>query len=316
MNIKELYKRFENGESASKLSLEVGVHRETLIKKFVSECGYVRKKANKNKSEITSDILKKAYKMYVEENKYLANIANIFNINRKKLSKELVSAYNIKIRKDGKKDVNSFAFSKITRDSAYWLGIMLTDGYVSNNNKFELSLKDKEHIEKFKVFLKSRHLVQERITIINESTCINYRLSICDNQIVNDLNKLNCVNNKSFIVELPILEDEYMPDLIRGIFDGDGCVSRTSTKRNMITICSASNKFLKDIETYLETKGIKCTRISKNRELYNLNISVKKDNLLKFYNLIYENSKKENRLDRKYEKMKAICRLKTKPQKS
>lgn len=50
MNIKELYKRFENGESASKLSLEVGIHRETIIKKFVSECGYVRKKAKEKKS--------------------------------------------------------------------------------------------------------------------------------------------------------------------------------------------------------------------------------------------------------------------------
>ena len=85
MNIKELYKRFENGESASKLSLEVGVSRETLIKKFVSECGYIRKKANEKKSEITPDILESAYKMYVEENKSLTNIADIFNINRKKI---------------------------------------------------------------------------------------------------------------------------------------------------------------------------------------------------------------------------------------
>lgn len=194
--------------------------------------------------------------------------------------------------------------------------MMLTDGYVSNSNKFELSLKDKEHIEKFKIFLKSKHVIQERITTINNNTCVNYRLSISDKQIVNDLSKLNCVNNKSFIVKLPILEDKYMPDLIRGIFDGDGCVTRTSTSRNMITICSASKEFLKDIEIYLNTKKIKCTRIYKNRNLYNLNISVKKDNLIKFYNLIYKNSKEENRLNRKYEKMKAICRLKTKPQKS
>lgn len=316
MDIKELYKRFKNGESASKLCLEAGIHRETLIKKFVKECGYIRKEANKKKQQITYEILEKAYKMYVEENKSLSKIADIFNINRKKLSKELVFSYNIEIRKDGKKDINSFAFSKITRDSAYWLGIMLTDGYISNSNKFELSLKDKEHIEKFKIFLKSKHLIQEKITIVNNSTCINYRLSICDNQIVDDLKNLNCVNNKSFIVRLPILEDKYMSDLIRGIFDGDGCISRTSTNRNIITICSASKKFLEDIETYLSTKEIKCTRIYKSRDLYNLNISVKKDNLNKFYNLIYKNSKKENRLNRKYEKMKAICRLKTKPQKS
>lgn len=316
MNIKELYKRFNNGESANKLSLEVGINRETLIKKFIKECGYIRKQANKKKTEITSEILNKAYKMYIEENKSLTEIAKIFNINRKKLSKELISTYNVEIRKDGKKDINSFAFSKITRDSAYWLGIMLTDGYINKTNGFELTLKDKEHIEKFKTFLKSKHIIQERKTIINGNECINYRISIKDAQIVSDLQKLNCINNKSFSLQLPKLEDKYMPDLIRGIFDGDGCITRTSTKRNMITICSASNIFLEDIRKYFEKNDIKCTRIFKNRQLYNLNISVKTDNFIKFYNLLYKDSKNKNRLDRKYKKMKTICRLKTKPQKS
>ena len=57
--------------------------------------------------------------MYVEKNMSLTKIAEIFDINRKKLSKELTSIYNISIRKDGKKTVNSHAFSKITKNSAY-----------------------------------------------------------------------------------------------------------------------------------------------------------------------------------------------------
>lgn len=192
---------------------------------------------------------------------------------------------------------------------------MLTDGYVSGD-KFELCLKDKEHIEKFKLFLESKHQVQERETIINNNVCKHYRISICDKQIVSDLIKLNCTNNKSFTVKLPKLENKYMPSLIRGIFDGDGCISITSVNRKILTICSASFEFLKDIELYLLTQDICSTRISKSRNLYSLNISVKKENLNKFYELIYKNSKENNRLDRKYEKMRTICRPKTKPQKS
>lgn len=119
MDIKELYKRFNNGESASKISLEVGISRETLIKKFIKECGYVRRVANKKKNLITNEILEEAYKLYVKENKSLIYISDKFNINRKKLSKELVSCYNIKIRQDGKKNVNSNSFSNINYDSAY-----------------------------------------------------------------------------------------------------------------------------------------------------------------------------------------------------
>lgn len=41
-NLNELYNRFLNGESITKLSKEIDVSRETLTKKFIKNCGYVR----------------------------------------------------------------------------------------------------------------------------------------------------------------------------------------------------------------------------------------------------------------------------------
>lgn len=124
------------------------------------------------------------------------------------------------------------------------------------------------------------------------------------------------MNNKSFVIRLPQLEEKLMPSLIRGIFDGDGCLSITTNNRKLLSICSASQLFLKDIYEYLLSKGIKCTGISKSRNLYSLNISSKRNNFIKFYNFLYEDSNYTNRLNRKYEKYTKTCRLKTKSQKS
>ena len=300
-NLNELYNRFLNGESITKLSKEIDVSRETLTKKFIKNCGYVRQSKKNITNKITDKLLDEAYSLYKNKNESISSIARKFNINRKSLSRKMKERYNIEILADGKKRINSLAFSKLTKDSSYWLGIMITDGYINKDNSgFELSLKDKEHIEKFKTFLQSKHKIQERVITLNDKLCYAYRISIKDRTIVNDLNKWGCINNKSFIVRLPHLEEELMPSLIRGIFDGDGCISITNKK--LLSICSASYLFLKDVYEYLLSKGVECTAIRKSRNLYSLNISTKKDNFIKFYDFLYKDSNYTNRLNRKYEK--------------
>lgn len=68
--------------------------------------------------------------------------------------------------------------------------MMITDGYINKNNSgLELCLKDKEHVEKFKTFLHSKHKIQKRNISLNNTICYAYRISIKDKIIVNDLNK-------------------------------------------------------------------------------------------------------------------------------
>ena len=55
-NLNELYNRFLNGESITKLSKEIDVSRETLTKKFIKNCGYVRQ----SKKNITNKITTKS----------------------------------------------------------------------------------------------------------------------------------------------------------------------------------------------------------------------------------------------------------------
>lgn len=119
INLNELYNRFLNGESITKLSKEINVSRETLTKKFIKECGYVRQQKKPYTNNITDDLLEEAYFLYKDENKSISSIAKKFNINRKSLSKKIKEKYNIEILANGKKEINSLAFSKLTKDSSY-----------------------------------------------------------------------------------------------------------------------------------------------------------------------------------------------------
>ena len=49
-------------------------------------------------------------------------------------------------------------------------------------------------------------------------------LTICNTKIYDDLIKLGCLQNKTFNCHLPSIDKVFMPDFIRGFFDGDGSI--------------------------------------------------------------------------------------------
>ena len=65
-----------------------------------------------------------------------------------------------------------------------------------------------------------------------EKTYIQAYANIRDKKMVDDLNKLGCVNNKSLILTFPS-EDQvpvkYLSHFIRGYFDGDGSLHFTQS---------------------------------------------------------------------------------------
>lgn len=126
--------------------------------------------------------------------------------------------------------VNINCFDNITNEAAYWIGFIFADGYISikppgnGNNaiKVEISIKDIQHLIKFKNFLNSHH----KISIMPGHGYTN-SLPTCSIQIrsktITDMliyygcgNKLN---NKI---------SEYLSmscDFWRGMIDADGYVS-------------------------------------------------------------------------------------------
>lgn len=223
-----------------------------------------------------------------------------------------VKANKLGIKKEEKYFYNKNFFNNIdSEEKAYWLGFIVADGYVIHNTitrnyelGIELNRNDKKHLIKFNKALNGNIKVTEthseprfiKGNPVRET--FGSVIRIYNKNIVESLINLGCVKNKSKIVGLPNVNDDLMRHVLRGIFDGDGCI-RSNTKYIRCDITTASNKMIKDVREYLYVNGI-YTHVYETRkgsECYKIDISGKK-NVLNFLSLIYYNCNVY--LDRKF----------------
>lgn len=236
-------------------------------------------------------------------------IINKYNngINRNKLSKEYGVSHrtitNIIERNLNKRDrgnkkytVNENYFNKIdTEDKAYWLGFLYADGYILEKGKAfitGLTLKDLDHIEKFKSDIDSTHLIKEATTVNN------YSFNVYNTRFSKNLIDKGCVPRKTDKIEFPKLDKHLISHFIRGYFDGDGSISATD-KTLQITICCASKTFLEKLIKVLSDEiGVK-NKIYTRKDGLHLYVNASGDDILKIGKYLYKGSHKY--LDRKKE---------------
>lgn len=130
-----------------------------------------------------------------------------------------------KIKKDEK------AFEVIdTEEKAYWLGLLYADGCVNlKSTVLELTLKDEEHVNKFKEFMKTDAKVRTKKVTIEGKENTYYKISICSKKIISDLISLGCTERKSLTLTFPTenqIPTSLISHFIRGYFDGDGTVGK------------------------------------------------------------------------------------------
>ena len=112
-------------------------------------------------------------------------------------------------------------------------------------------------------------------------------LAIYSKQLVESIKKLGMHSRKTFTIEKPNIDKNFMNHFIRGYFDGDGSFSFNPTKYIIKTqIVSASDEFKRFIIEELQSNDIKINLYSGIK----LQIQNKMDND-KFYNYIYSNAK-------------------------
>lgn len=156
-----------------------------------------------------------------------------------------------------------------TQDKAYWLGFFYADGCVHISHtggsvSYEACIKlqggDGGHLKKFNRCINGNVPVNyhERISAFSglPENCAEIRLY--SREIVEDLIRHGCVQNKSFIIRFPDLREDLVQHFIRGFFDGDGCFCRDSKARNTcaVNFCSASRDFLTSLRTTIYAVGI------------------------------------------------------------
>lgn len=193
-----------------------------------------------------------------------------------------------------------------TEEKAYILGLLITDGYVVYPNRdtphnphwgITLKTEDKYMLEKIKELVGCGTKIVDRERIrLGRKTPITHeaQLIVCSAKMVSDLSKYSVTQRKTYTVEIPLIRQELMPHLVRGIFDGDGCIStahQVSFTGNF-QILSSIQKYLEETINVNKTKIYSKKHISKTNVItycHSFSFSSKKD-VTNFYHLIYDNA--------------------------
>ena len=172
-----------------------------------------------------------------------------------KIKKHFPESYD-EIVKEAKTNRKGYCYKleKIRNEfDAYFVGLLLTDGYISNN-KVGIDLTDEDCIQFLSKVINKPYKTYNN----NNNNCLpKHRLVLSDNELVENLRRFGVVPNKSLTLEPPILfaeEEKFIPYIIRGIIDGDGGVSPTSYGAPQMYIVSMSSQFAEWIKYVLENK--------------------------------------------------------------
>ena len=264
-------------------------------------------------------IIKLAIEEYLdtpEEQRSLTKLGEKYGVKRQTLSTHLKKLGYEVINYQNKVRCDETVFDNIdNEEKAYWLGFLYADGNISSTgNRLEvrLSIKDLDHLEKFRKFLKLS--TEIRTGIYNGNGFCH--LAIRNKHIWEALDKLGCHPRKSLILKFPELSifkgnlRQLVLHFIRGYVDGDGC----------LTICKQSNgslrtelnlvgteSFLDSVNRIFKKCGYIRNKSCKNYENKAYSLRFSSVSSRKIARLLYENSNVY--LERKYNKFLDFCRL-------
>lgn len=128
--------------------------------------------------------------------------------------------------------INESYFERIdSEDKAYFLGLLYADGYIVGNTVgIDLQESDKQLLESFNKYLESNKSLKTYTSNI-ENAQKRVRLIITRKKLVEDLKKLGMTDRKTYTVCFPSTQQvpkQFQRDFIRGVFDGDGCITKGS----------------------------------------------------------------------------------------
>lgn len=249
----------------------------------------------------------KVIDMYKSNIYKMSEICEYFNVSKLKIRKVLL-LNNIESKTSKKYRYYDDIFETIdNEEKAYWLGFLYADGYVrerrsSSELRLKLSIKDIDHLLKFKLFISP-----DEIPVVDElsgnSKCV--KISINSRKIVKDLINLGCTNNKSKTIKMPKIIDSLICHFIRGYFDGDGWIFIDKNMSPSFGVVSGSKEMIESINLIVS----KYSNITKNKiydyiNYYNFSYRSCTD-IIKISNFLYNQSsiyllRKKNKFDEVY----------------
>ena len=183
-------------------------------------------------------------------------------------------------------EINFAFFDTWTAELAYWIGLMLADGCVLNHrnkkgehSKISFINTDKELTEFIRDCVSKRQklFVQRKL---GRKTLYQWKASSA--KLARKLSEFGIIPRKSFTCQLPTIPKRFRWDLVRGILDGDGTVS----KRAEIQFAGASKHFMIQLSDLLKTEGFRFL-FSKRKDKEQYKICVRKRDSFRLAQLLY-----------------------------
>ena len=188
-----------------------------------------------------------------------------------------------------------------TPDKAYFLGLMCSDGSISND-KFYIKLTDEDILQKFKMYLQYEGFIKFKENHkLNPNWKNCYILTVSSKKLVSALCSFGCTPNKTRTLQLPQLSKHLYRHFIRGFFDGDGCLQlQDKIYHCRFDLTSASKTFLEQVRPIIAEHGKTFGSLNKetNHDVWHLSFSGHQ--VIKILNWLYEDT--DLYLIRKYNK--------------
>jgi hypothetical protein len=263
-------------------------------------------------SEEVSTIICQLY----HSGKSIKEISKIVNYDPKTISNTLIKNNIVKRDKSvyRRHQFDKNYFENIdSKDKAYFLGFLISDGCNNLNGAIVLELIQCDlHIlnlfqEKIKHTGDIKHY--HKISPLQSTS----KLIFCSKKASKDLTNLGCIPAKTHHTYFPDIPEEFHSHFIRGVFDGDGCISFAKRQRKkgleispVFAICGNFKLMDKIQQILIDQCELNKTKLSKtkSKDIVNINyagrIQVKR-----IYNYLYKDCD-DLYLTRKKEKFEEI----------
>ena len=163
-----------------------------------------------------------------------------------------------------------------SKEKAYVLGFWCADGYMTIPKQCKTTFSigfsscDFEHLELIKSLIECEHPIKKRKDN-------SYRIDIGNKTLGKSLINLGFDTNKSLTAKYPIIPNKFDSHFIRGVFDGDGCITRGFRKRDRrpyldVFLCGTENLMKAINEKLPENVSVK----KQNVNMYKITYSQKK----------------------------------------
>lgn len=184
---------------------------------------------------------------------------------------------------------NDKFFDIWSSDMAYVLGFIITDGCISNGRlSFGVQRKDSGVLDYISKLICPEIPVRLTETKRKGKIHLDARWRVGNvPHMIGQLSKLGICARKTGKEILPDCPEQFKSHLLRGIFDGDGCIHIHKNGQKKFSICSASFSFLQDCRINLGLElGKVHLREMNSKDFYNWFI-YKQEDIRKLSDFMY-----------------------------